>query len=172
MRHSRPRPCRHKRLPAALAAQHLSWRHCRPQQSGTSEPAPSPAPAKALPPSYFVNVGILPMARRRATPWPSCAKDLPVNVQAVNTSRGSRTRVGQAFNTLKAADRQRAGAGAGARRRDPTAGSGSPFWPFTPPIEPLIDTPCATPALCLCPLITAAAGMMGNSFSGMAPRPT
>ena len=95
-------------VPAALAAPAPVVATLPPAaEAEPTEPAPSPAPAKALPPSYFVNVGIFANGNTTRDTLAKLRKaDLPVNVQAVNTNRGSRTRVRVGpFNTLKAADK-------------------------------------------------------------------
>ena len=97
-------------VPAALAAPTPVVAALPPAaeaEAEPAEPAPSPAPAKALPPSYFVNVGIFANGKTTRDTLAKLRKaDLPVNVQAVNTNRGSRTRVRVGpFNTLKAADK-------------------------------------------------------------------
>ncbi len=95
-------------VPAALAAPTPVVAALPPAaEAEPAEPAPSPAPAKALPPSYFVNVGIFANGNTTRDTLAKLRKaDLPVNVQAVNTNRGSRTRVRVGpFNTLKAADK-------------------------------------------------------------------
>ena len=95
-------------VPAALAAPAPVVATLPPAaEAEPAEPAPSPAPAKALPPSYFVNVGIFANGNTTRDTLAKLRKaDLPVNVQAVNTNRGSRTRVRVGpFNTLKAADK-------------------------------------------------------------------
>ena len=95
-------------VPAALAAPTPVVASLPPAaEAEPAEPAPSPAPAKALPPSYFVNVGIFANGKTTRDTLAKLRKaDLPVNVQAVNTNRGSRTRVRVGpFNTLKAADK-------------------------------------------------------------------
>ena len=95
-------------VPAALAAPAPVVATLPPAaEAEPTEPAPSPAPAKALPPSYFVNVGIFANGKTTRDTLAKLRKaDLPVNVQAVNTNRGSRTRVRVGpFNTLKAADK-------------------------------------------------------------------
>ena len=95
-------------VPAALAAPTPVVAALPPAaEAESAEPAPSPAPAKALPPSYFVNVGIFANGNTTRDTLAKLRKaDLPVNVQAVNTNRGSRTRVRVGpFNTLKAADK-------------------------------------------------------------------
>nr|WP_312780200.1 type II secretion system secretin GspD [Acidovorax temperans] len=95
-------------VPAALAAPTPVVAALPPAaEAESAEPAPSPAPAKALPPSYFVNVGIFANGKTTRDTLAKLRKaDLPVNVQAVNTNRGSRTRVRVGpFNTLKAADK-------------------------------------------------------------------
>ena len=95
-------------VPAALAAPTPVVATLPPAaEAEPAEPAPSPAPAKALPPSYFVNVGIFANGNTTRDTLAKLRKaDLPVNVQAVNTNRGSRTRVRVGpFNTLKAADK-------------------------------------------------------------------
>ena len=95
-------------VPAALAAPAPVVATLPPAaEAEPAEPAPSPAPAKALPPSYFVNVGIFANGKTTRDTLAKLRKaDLPVNVQAVNTNRGSRTRVRVGpFNTLKAADK-------------------------------------------------------------------
>ena len=95
-------------VPAALAAPAPVVATLPPAaEAEPAEPAPSPAPAKALPPSYFVNVGIFANGKTTRDALAKLRKaDLPVNVQAVNTNRGSRTRVRVGpFNTLKAADK-------------------------------------------------------------------
>lgn len=95
-------------VPAALAAPAPVVATLPPAaEAEPTEPAPSPAPAKALPPSYFVNVGIFANGNTTRDTLAKLRKaDLPVNVQAVNTNRGSHTRVRVGpFNTLKAADK-------------------------------------------------------------------
>lgn len=95
-------------VPAALAAPAPVVATLPPAaEAEPAEPAPSPAPAKALEPSYFVNVGIFSNGKTTRDAVAKLRKaDLPVNVQAVNTNRGSRTRVRVGpFNTLKAADK-------------------------------------------------------------------
>ena len=95
-------------VPAALAAPAPVVASLPPAaEAEPAEPAPSPAPAKALPPSYFVNVGVFANGKTTRDTLAKLRKaDLPVNVQAVNTNRGSRTRVRVGpFNTLKAADK-------------------------------------------------------------------
>ncbi|MBJ2164311.1 type II secretion system secretin GspD [Acidovorax sp. IB03] len=95
-------------VPAALAAPAPVVATLPPTaEAEPAEAAPSPAPANALPPSYFVNVGIFSNGKTTRDTVAKLRKaDLPVNVQAVNTNRGSRTRVRVGpFNTLKAADK-------------------------------------------------------------------
>lgn len=95
-------------VPAALAAPAPVVASLPPAaEAESAETAPSPAPAKALPPSYFVNVGIFANGKTTRDTLAKLRKaDLPVNVQAVNTNRGSHTRVRVGpFNTLKAADK-------------------------------------------------------------------
>ena len=95
-------------VPAALAAPAPVVATLPPAaEAEPAEAAPSPAPANALQPSYFVNVGIFSNGKTTRDAVAKLRKaDLPVNVQAVNTNRGSRTRVRVGpFNTLKAADK-------------------------------------------------------------------
>lgn len=95
-------------VPAALAAPAPVVATLPPAaEAEPAEAAPSPAPANALQPSYFVNVGIFANGNTTRDTVAKLRKaDLPVNVQAVNTNRGSRTRVRVGpFNTLKAADK-------------------------------------------------------------------
>ncbi len=95
-------------VPAALAAPAPVVATLPPAaEAEPAEAAPSPAPANALQPSYFVNVGIFSNGKTTRDTVAKLRKaDLPVNVQAVNTNRGSRTRVRVGpFNTLKAADK-------------------------------------------------------------------
>ncbi len=88
----------------------------------SAESPPQAASEKTLPPAYFVNVGIFANDKTARDALSKLRKTaLPVNVQAINTNRGTRTRVRVGpFSTLRAADKAAASVRALALEADVT----------------------------------------------------